>query len=78
MDYGTNMQGMLGTVPGGEIHKSSLVSLLNSNPQGRLSKDHLWWVQSAHPVGKSSQTVTVKERMDIGLWSDVAILSLNM
>ena len=59
------------------IYKSTLVSLLNSCPDGKLSKDRLVQVKSGGK-GVSTSTISSPEvtnyRNDIGLHSDIAIL----
>jgi len=59
------------------IYKTTLVSLLNSSPDGKLSKDRLTRVQSSNPTQSSfplSAVDGINYRRSIGLYSDVAIL----
>ena len=62
-------------VPGvGEVHKSTLISLLNSS-NGQLSKDRLKRVQSLQleKEKKQDNDVDVETKKEVGLFSDVAV-----
>eukprot|EP00112_Aurelia_sp_Birch-Aquarium-sp1_P010292 Seg2203.8 transcript_id=Seg2203.8/GoldUCD/mRNA.D3Y31 product="hypothetical protein" protein_id=Seg2203.8/GoldUCD/D3Y31 len=64
------------------IHKSTLVSMLNSNDGEKLSKDRLRRVQASKSFGKTqvdqpSDIVNANHRKVIGLYSDIAVLETS-
>ena len=60
------------------LYKTTLVALLNSSPDGKLSKDRLTRVQSSSNPSQSlcvpSAIDAVNFRKTIGLYSDIAVL----
>ena len=75
---GTKSFAMKVKIPGEDryIYKSTLVSLLNSFPDGKLSKDRLVRVQAGNKPSNSADPTPslLNHRNNIGLHSDVAIL----
>ena len=61
-----------------EIHKSTLVALLNNSPDGKLSKDRLTRVSSVKKASintnNEGSTVTIDYRKELSLNCDIAIV----
>ena len=65
------------TIPGGkDVHKSTLVALLNNNSDGKISKDRLTRVASVKKTNADdNSTVTIDYRKDLSLNGDVAVIN---